>query len=312
MRLAMITPTKDRPADLRQMLKSFAVQTVKPQQVVIVDASPEPDAALVGEFPELAIKYRHFTDKPSAAAQRNAGLALLDDDIELVGFFDDDQTLEPDALEKMLAFWQAERDRVVAGKTLGGAAFNQLNYADNRRGLGKRSKLAQTLGLYAAAPGRVAPSGWQSIIGKVSHNLDVEWFGAGYCVISRPLLAQFSFDHYFTGYSYLEDLDFSYSLSRQYRLTVVADAYFSHFHSPLGRPDQVRFGRMEVENRRYFVRKHGLSLRAYHSMMALRFGLTAFKGLRNKQSRQRALGNWIGFWGFAPNTTGANGPQPPA
>lgn len=298
MRLAMITPTKDRPADLRCMLRSFATQTVKPQQVIVVDAGPASDKGLCAEFTELNLCYLHFTDQPSAAAQRNAGLALLEDDIELVGFFDDDQVLEPDALAVMLTFWHAEQDRVVEGKTLGGAAFNQLNFLDVRKSMGKRSKLAQTLGLYAAEPGRVAPSGWQSIIGKIEHNLDVEWFGAGYCVIYRPLLAQFQFDPFFTGYSYLEDLDFSYALSRRYRLAVVAGAGFAHFHSPLGRPDQRRFGRMEVVNRRYFVQKHGLSMKAYHTMITLRFCLTAFKGLRNQQSRQRAYGNLIGIFGL--------------
>lgn len=72
---------------------------------------------------------------------------------------------------------------------------------------------------------------------------------------------------------------------------------------------------MEVENRRYFVRKHGLSLKAWRVMTVLRFGLTAFKGLRSQQSRQRAKGNLLGMFkhsdaGASPHTpAGGNRPQ---
>lgn len=296
MKLAVITPTKDRPQDVRVMLDSLAAQTVKPHQVIIVDASTTPLTGLAVEYPQLKLTCHRFRGQPSAAAQRNAGLALLDDEIELVCFFDDDQTLSPDALAVMLAFWQNEKDKAVNGKTLGGAAFNQSNNTDTRSQTFKKSALAHKLGLYAAKPGGVAPSGWQSLIGTPNENMDVEWFGAGYCVMARQVLDEFRFDPFFTGYSYLEDLDFSYGISRKYRLVIIAAAHFAHYHASGGRPDLTSFGEMEVVNRRYFVKKHGLSLGAYRLMMLARFGLTCFNSLKDKRQLKRAWGNILGVF----------------
>lgn len=80
MKIAFITPTKDRPDDIRKMLNSYMVQTRRPGQVVIVDSSAEPVSDVVDEFPELKIDYKCLTEKPSAAGQRNGGIELLRDE----------------------------------------------------------------------------------------------------------------------------------------------------------------------------------------------------------------------------------------
>jgi len=45
-RIVFVTPTKDRPGDLRKMLASLAGQTRRPDQV-IVDTSAEPAESVV-------------------------------------------------------------------------------------------------------------------------------------------------------------------------------------------------------------------------------------------------------------------------
>ncbi len=99
-------------------------------------------------------------------------------------------------------------------------------------------------------------------------------------------------DGFFDGYSYLEDLDFSYTISRKYRMTVVADAKFDHFHSPAGRTSKVAFGRVEVRNRRYMVKKHGFSMAAYRLAMSVRFCMSVASGQFG-----RALGNLVAYFG---------------
>jgi len=261
MKIAFITPTKDRPEDLRKMLQSLAGQTRKPDQVIVVDASGDPVEAEVRGIEGLCVDYLRWEEKPSAASQRNGGIALVRDDIDLVCFFDDDQILRPDALEKMLAFWQA------AAGDVGGASFNMANHEDHRSGRFKKSRLADRLGLYCSEPGRVARSGWQSLYGKVTRNTEVEWMGSGASVWRKNILSQFQFDPFFSGYSYLEDLDFSYSVSRKHKLIVVACAMFEHYRVRSGRQGRYHFGRLEVVNRLYFVRKHALSvLRCYFAL----------------------------------------------
>ena len=290
-RIAFITPTKDRPEDLRKMLASLAGQTHKPDQVIVVDASGEPVEAVVHSIDGLEVDYLRWTEKPSAAAQRNGGLALLRDEIGLVCFFDDDQILHPDALEKMLAFWQVASDKV------GGASFNMANYTDHRSGRLKMSRLSDALGLYRSESGRVASSGWQSLYGRVTQNTGVEWIGSGASVWRKGILDEFHFDPFFEGYSYLEDLDFSYSVSRKYKLTVVADACFEHYPRYSQRTDSYRFGRVEVINRLYFVRKHGLSIPTCCLGLFIRWLMTlkaaAIAG--DGKALSRALGNLAGI-----------------
>jgi len=288
MKIAFITPTKDRPEDIRRMLRSFEMQTRKPDQVIIIDAGIRPVSWVVDEFPDFKIDYLRWQQKPSAAAQRNGGIELLKDDIDLVCFFDDDQALYPDAIENMLKFWKNSKNSSTNLKPLGAAGFLVATWKDDRPTSLKKSRLSEILGLYTRKPGGVARSGWQSIyhgaVGK--KNLEVEWMGGGAIVVERKVLEQCRFDEFFEGYSYLEDLDFSYSVSRKYRLVVVADARFEHYQAPCGRGSGFSFGRAEVRNRRYIVKKHGLSMKSYRLAMFIRWSMNILSG-----SFARAFGN---------------------
>ena len=99
----------NRRDEIRTMLQSLLAQSHPVSQVVIVNAGKEADNAIASEFPTLNIRYvRHLP--PSAAEQRNVGVAAVEAGIDLIGFLDDDATLEADAVERMLDFW-AQRGR---------------------------------------------------------------------------------------------------------------------------------------------------------------------------------------------------------
>ena len=98
----------------------------------------------------------------------------------------------------------------------------------------------------------------------------------------------------FSDYGYLEDLDFSYRAAKVSVLKVVAEARYAHHPESSPRLDARRFGRKEVENRLYFVRKNpelsavlcrlGLGLR---TLMSLAGGLAG----RDSDGLGRARGN---------------------
>ena len=290
MNIAFIVPTKDRPDDIRRMLSSLDAQTRRPDQIIIVDASKNPIAKVVNEFASLNIYYNRWSKKPSAAGQRNYGVQFLQDDIALVCFFDDDQILYPDAIETMVAFWEAEINGEHGLSRIGATSFFDANWKDARSVRLKNSRLSEKLGLYKRKPGCVAASGWQSLYyGAVKgKTLDVEWISSQAIVLQRHLLKEFRFDEFFKGYSYLEDLDFSYSISRNYRIVVVAEAKFDHAHSLYGRQSAYEFGRAEVRNRKYIVKKHGLSMSSYRLAMMIRCVMSFLNG-----EYYRACGNII-------------------
>jgi hypothetical protein len=133
------------------------------------------------------------------------------------------------------------------------------------------------------------------MIGTVGETIYVEWLPSTAAVWRRPVIEKFGFEEYFEGYSYLEDLDFSYGVSRHFRLAVAADAGFFHHHSPSGRIGMYAFGRREVANRLFFVRKHGLSVSRCYLAFAVRLLMTVWSSLKylDGQGFLRAFGNCI-------------------
>ena len=289
-KIAFVVATKDRPHDLRKMLRSLSEQSHRSDQIVIVDSSANPVSAVTQKFPELNIKYIHHTP-PSASAQRNIGIRNVDPNMELIGFLDDDIVLAPNALKKILKFWQ------TAPNDLGGCAFNLMNPAPRGNSRLKESGLSRLLGLYSDKKGIVMPSGWQTLTGTVKKTIFVEWLPSGASVWRRDIFERFRFDEFFDGYSYLEDLDFSYSVSRHYKLAIVADAKYWHYPSPYGRVSQYRFGKIEVRNRLYIVRKHRLSILKCYLGMIIRLFMTIGSAIktRNREDFQRAIGNCVGL-----------------
>lgn len=287
MHVTFIIATKDRPADLSKTLHSLAAQSVHPSEVIIVDGGSSPVRSVVSDFDtQLPINYFHHTP-PSASAQRNEGIRALSPQADLAGFLDDDATLEPTAMEQMLAFWQG------APADIGGCAFNLINPPRIRSISLKRTWLAETLGLYSARAGIVMQSGWHTMIGTVRATTFVDWLPSTAVMWRASIIRTSQFDEFYTGYSYLEDLDFSFSLRSQWRLAVVANAQYKHTPSPLRHFDGFGFGRTEIRNRLYFVRKHSLSVARCWIAIAGRLGMTLSQALAyvDAEALHRALGN---------------------
>lgn len=291
LKLAFVIATKDRPNDVKTLLKNLSDQSAYHCQVVIVDASTEPVDAVVDGFNDIHITYIRYTDEPSASAQRNAGIRAVDSGMDLIGFLDDDCVFEDGALEKMLMFWNE------APTDVGGCSFNLRNPAPSgNRGL-RCNRFTRWLGIYSDIPGVVTPAGWGTLTGLVKHDLEVQWLPSTAVVWRREVFDQIAFEEFFTGYSYLEDLDFSFSAYQSYRLLILADAGFYHYHSVSGRASRYNFGKVEVLNRLFIVKKHHLSQSKCYLALGIRLLLTCFAAVKSmdRSEAQRLLGNIAGL-----------------
>ena len=301
-KLALLVPTIGRPAELRRMLKSLAEQSQPPHQVIIVDEGKAGEV-FAGEFPQLNIQILSMPGG-STSAKRNAGAQAAARDITLVGFLDDDIVLEPGAVEAMLIFWEQ------APPAVGGAGFNLVNHPPLYASWLKSSRLASLLGLYSTEKGVVLHSGIHTLIGCLQETSFVRWLPTTAAVYSRKAMDEFAFDDWYQGYSYLEDLDFSYRVGKKYKLVVVAGARFHHYPSPRGREDAYLFGKKEVANRLHFVRKHRelSSLRCSLTLLCRTF-LSLILGISTREVGyfKRAWGNCVGFFSVL-----ARAPQPMA
>lgn len=112
--LTVIIPTKNRYDTLKNALRSICCQTVLPGEVIVVDQTPISTGAQVNlnEFCPTGARIDHVRN-PSlsgGAAARNVALDRAHGDIVL--FLDDDVTLHPDFIERLLASYQ-ERPEVT-------------------------------------------------------------------------------------------------------------------------------------------------------------------------------------------------------
>jgi glycosyltransferase involved in cell wall biosynthesis len=287
-RLAIVVPTKDRRHDLGLMLTSLHKQSVKPAQVVVVDGSEQEVRDVAESFPDLAVEYvRVFP--PSLSKQRNAGMARLRADITLAGYLDDDIVLEPEAVERMLAFWES------ASPDVGGASFNIVNSPVPRWG-----RLRRLLVVGDAKPGAVLPSGIANAPGYVTEDLETDWLTGGATIWRREIIDRYAYDEWFIGMGYLEDLDYSYNVRRSYRLMVVAGARIDHNSPPMRKDRYYLLGKWQIVNRMYVVRKYrdnGLSVPKAWAMSFSMLVLHLLGGIlhADRTYLDRARGNAAGI-----------------
>ena len=288
-KIAVVIPTIGRYAELRRMLESLAAQTRLPERVVIVDQD-QTSSRFAREFPQLQI--RVIALPGSASLKRNAGFQAVRPDVDLIAFMDDDIVLEPQAIEALLRFWDE------APEDLGGTSCNWANSPTSFARRLKTLRLTSLLGLYEPRAGAVPRSGFHTVMTEFDRSEFVHWLPSGAVLYSRKVLAEFSFDEWFESYSYLEDLDFSYRVSKKYRLAMVAGARFYHYPSKIGRDNWYLFGKKEVLNRLYFVSKHPeLSRPLCCLALSVRAAMSAFLGLAQRDFGyfKRLAGNVAGF-----------------
>ena len=281
-RIAYVVPTKDRPVDLRLMLESLTRQTRLPDQVIIVDGSGESIEHVVRDFNQFPIVYVRCVP-PGLAKQRNAGMARLGDDITHAGYLDDDLVLEPKATEEMMRFWKE------AGDEVGGAAFSIINQpaASGR-------KFAAFFMISNMVPGSIMPSGFPSPIPYLQQNTRTEWLYGGATVWSREVIREFSFDEWYIGTGFLEDVDYSFRVSHKKKLYVVGAAQVNHYSRPVPLNRQFAVGRQQIANRIYFFKKmKAFSLAALCWAFLGQFIHNVGSSIKNRDSAgfRRAIGN---------------------
>ncbi len=290
-KLALVVATRDRRPEIRRMLVSLSAQTRKPDKVIIVDGGADIVEDVVMGFPALNPIFLKASF-PSASKQRNMGLSAVGDDFAYIGFLDDDVVLAPEAIEHMMEFWEQASERIA------GAALNLINHPPLDWPFLKTSRFAEILGLYSLRKGVVMSSGFQTMIGLVQRVTYSAWLPTTAVVWRKRVLDQFRFDEWFDGYSYLEDLDFSYRVGKEFSMAIVPGSFYSHLPGACGRGNGFVFGLREVRNRLHFVRKNpelsgpkcavALVIRTFMNLvLAIKLG--------NAYHFQRFLGNIAGL-----------------
>ena len=250
--LSIVIPTRNRVDMLNKTLKHLSVNRFFFKEIVIVDSSDKiqkTEIKLLKNFNKLNIKI--FDSKPSISLQRNIGLKHVSKKIKYVMFLDDDLCFQKNALKNMFYFVKTKKNMVGFGFNL---IIKDIN---NFTEFLKKNKFMKLLGIYDSRDGVVTQSGWQTKAINLKKNKFVEWIPTQAVIYKNDKIKNLRFDKAYGRYSYLEDLDFSYSLMKKGDLIICSNAKYSS--NNIIKRNPYYFGVKEIINRYYFVNKFKLS-----------------------------------------------------
>lgn len=246
--LTVAVCTYERPASIRRFLESLAAQERRPEQLIVVDASPDRRTeAVVKEFVgcgvcrEAFVYVRVSGPRRGLTRQRNLSLDLAQR--TLIAFFDDDVVLHPSCLREM------ERAFYTAADIVGVGAYPE----NAHRSPSLRWRVRALLGLVnTLEPGRFTRTGMSipwAFLEPSDRTRDGDWL-PGYAMLWDTRIARATrFNERFAGYAQGEDLEFSLRMRSQGRLMLAGGARVLHLQAVGGRPDAYRQGYMEIRNR---------------------------------------------------------------
>lgn len=284
--MLVVIPTRNRIKELTNTLNFLESNNFFFKKVVIVDSS---NSEIKNKIKKIVRKYniniKVVDSKASTCIQRNVGFKFIQNN-KYIMFLDDDNIFFPDAFYKMQNF-------LNNNKNFCGVAFNQV-YREKENILDsfKKNYITNKLGIYNLENGEFAASGWQSRFINFKNNKIVQWLPTRAVIYKSKAVKNIRFDKKLGVYGYLEDLDFSLQLKKRGNLMVCSDAKYTHDQSII-RPG-FQFGKKELRNRYYIVKKHKLNKSLFFVTTFLRMLLTFKEGvLGNLNSFQRLAGNLV-------------------
>lgn len=231
-RISVIIPTKNRFHDIIKCIESILVQTLLPDEIVIVDSSDTQELkSKIEEFKSEKTKFAYIHTKPGVNYQRNIGIERSCGDIVFI--LDDDTILEKDFIKEIVNIFENDNERKI-----GGVCGDIINIKPKNRSVMYPIKraistvLATIFFLNKIGNGKFRLSGFPTYPYGTNKILNVECLCTCNSAFRREVLNEFKFDE---NIYYMTDDDFSYRISRKYKNVYTPYARLIHNVSPAGR-----------------------------------------------------------------------------
>lgn len=322
MKFSLVVCTYMRPKPLSDLLASVKIQTLYPNEIIIVDGSTnEETKQILANSTFQNLKY-YLVDAShrGLTKQRNFGVSKVDQDSEIVCFLDDDTILEPNYFEEIINAFKADSDVVGVGgiainenlwkkkdhdKTYNPKRFYGFEGYVNPEGL--RNIVRNYLGLQSnLTPGRMPEYSHGKtcsfpITGKV-YEVDL-LIGMSFS-FKKSIFQHIGFSTYFEGYGLYEDADFSIKAQNFGKNVISTKAQLSHFHNPSGRPNQYQYGKMVVRNGWYvwrlkYPKPSWVARFKWHAItlvLAIIRGVNVITTAKRKEAFTEFLGRMMGWF----------------
>ncbi len=252
--VSVVLCTRNRPHDVLRFVRSLSQQTELPLELILVDSGDMPLNAS-GKWQEVLTeiggryRLRYLHTEPGLTRQRNIGVKHADG--EVIYFFDDDIVLSRDFIKLMNDTFR--RNPGYAG---GMGNTSVSDSPDHWWASLERFYNRVFLLTSGAGDGKFQKSGLPRYAVWTKDFRDVEILSGGLTGYRKVLFDEFSFDESLPGYSYMEDVDFSRRVSRQYRLFYNPDACVEHLESQADRMSVRHNRKMFIFNYRYLFWKN--------------------------------------------------------
>jgi len=312
----LIICTYKRSQPLLKLLLSVQHQTLYPNEILIVDGSPDDftkEMLTQNSFQNL--KYFKVDENDRGLTkQRNYGIARVEEASEVVCFLDDDTVLEPNYFEEIVKTYSLFPEALGVGGYITNetnwtkvtsdyqAKVNEFFYDGWKRKDGSRFVWRKKLGLDSNRPPGCLPEfshgrsiGFLPPSGKI---YGVEQLMGGVSSFRKSVFKEFQFSTYFEGYGLYEDADFTLRLSKVGKLYINTNAQLGHYHDASGRPNKYDYGKMVVRNGYYVwrVKYPNPSFKAKIKWHLITLLLTAirFTNVATTSKRKEALTETLG------------------
>lgn len=202
---SVIIPTFNRPKSLAHTLEILAKGSKVPKEIIIVDQSEKTEKVIEAlgsvkeKFPGLKLIYTH-QDMPSSSLARNRGMQKAVG--KLLVFMDDDVDVLPDTFHAVEEIFRDDSIAMLGGLDENAAAGGKIvPYLMGVRSFWKRDQGHVTKAIFGRYPD------------SVTRQTNTEWAMGYFFVVRKELVNkwQLEWNKLFMGFSYAEDLDFTYS-----------------------------------------------------------------------------------------------------
>lgn len=272
MNFSLIICTYMRPNPLLNLLNSVAIQTLYPNEILIIDGSTDHDT-------EQILKLHHFNnlvyhkvgdEHRGLTNQRNYGISKVHNQSEVICFLDDDTKLSETYFQEVIKVF--ERRIEVVG--VGGVAVNENRWqkAEENKYYSKykfyrldgyviAEGLRNRLRNYLHLQSELLPSQMPEFshgrtcaypLNDKIYEVDL-LIGMSFS-FRASIFRHIQFSTYFEGYGLYEDADFSIRAQAYGKNVIATTAKLEHFHDSSGRPDMYKYGKMVIRNGWYVWR----------------------------------------------------------
>ena len=275
--ISIVIPTKGRPKDLAETVRSIAAQEQLPHELLIIDQSAQSAELqirqVIGTEGGIAVKYIWAPEIPGLVQARIDGVRKASGNV--IFFIDDDVTLDPHCIRRLAARY-AERPEAagICAVDVGGAevpwwlvlarrAYMLGTFRDERSVMNKRYR-------------------------SLSMPQSVRLFSGGWMSYRRWVFDEFQFEGNLWGHRWNSSIDFSYRVSGKYPLIIDPMVRIWH-RRPYGTHTPQEFVRIRVSGTFFFfsrnVRKDLAGWLSFAWVLVAIFIRSIWRGLQTKALR---------------------------